>query len=179
MDEDEDQCWGWGVCHPTVSNRDEEECSSCPAPHPNTWRVVEDLEYTVTCRTSSATVSFDLEKVEETMAGHYSDEEEGDIYVTESGNTDVELSMSDSFEEKFRKLDIEAELSVSLLCGMIKLSGSGKYLDEKRESDLKQRMSMIYKTTTVTEEVNLRQLKKNISTGMYAKLNSTLLCTTT
>ena len=65
VDEDEDQCWGWGICHPAVSNRDEEECSVCPAPNPATWRVVEDLEYTVTCRTSSATVSFDLEKVAE------------------------------------------------------------------------------------------------------------------
>ena len=94
-------------------------------------------------------------------------DEEDDIYVTESGNSTVELSMSDSFQEKFRHLDIEAELSVSLLSGMIKLSGSGKYLDEKRESEHKQCMSLIYKTTTVTEEVFLKQLRKNISTGMF------------
>ena len=89
VDEDEDQCWGWGVCHPAVTNRDEEECSSCPAPHPNTWRVVEDLEYTVTCRTSSATVSFDLEKVEEvgwlegyTVELNYTDTEDMSMATT-------------------------------------------------------------------------------------------------
>ena len=94
-------------------------------------------------------------------------DEEDDIYVTESGNSTAELSMSDSYQEKFRHLNIEAELSVSLLCGMIKLSGSGKYLDEKRESDHNQCMSLIYTTTTVTEEVFLKQLRKNISTGMF------------
>ena len=84
---------------------------------------------------------------------------EDDIYETELGTTDVELTLSDTLEEKFHCLDIQAELSVSILCGLVSLSGSGKYLDEKRKTTKSSSMSLIYKINTINEEVYLRQLK--------------------
>jgi len=83
-----------------------------------------------------------------------------EIYSTVQGNTVVELVLSDSLEDKFHHLNIEAELSVSILSGLIKVSGSGKYLEEKRATAKSSAMSLIYKVTTKTEEIYLRQLKK-------------------
>ena len=74
-----------------------------------------------------------------------------------------ELLMSDSLENKFSKLNIEAELSVSILSGLVKVSGSGKFLDEKRSSAKKSTMSLIYNVEMRSEEITLSQLKEKIN----------------
>ena len=90
-------------------------------------------------------------------------DEEDDIYPTDLPNTNVELLMSDRLEDKFCKLNIEAELSVSILSGLVKVSGSAKFLDEKRTSANKSCMRLIYNVATKSEEVILRQLKNKIN----------------
>ena len=71
--------------------------------------------------------------------------------------------MSDRLEDKFYKLNIEAELSVSFLSGLIKVSGSARYLNENRTTAKKSCMSLIYNVGTKSEEVYIRQLKKKIN----------------
>jgi hypothetical protein len=75
----------------------------------------------------------------------------------ELGDTSVELVMSDSIQDKFHKLDIEAELQISLLAGLVKLSGSGAYLNEEKKSARAQSMSLVYRIRTINEEFMLRQ----------------------
>ena len=70
------------------------------------------------------------------------------IYETDLGDVDIDIVMSDSLDDKFDKLDVEAELSVSVLAGMIKLSGHAKYLDEKKSTKKAKTLSLIYKLTT-------------------------------
>ena len=66
---------------------------------------------------------------------------------TDLGSTTVELVLSDNIEDKFSKLGLDAELQVSVLAGMVKLSGSGKYLNEERKSAKAARMSCIFKVS--------------------------------
>jgi hypothetical protein len=53
--------------------------------------------------------------------------------------------LSDNIGEKFHKLGIEADLQVSILSGLVKLSGSGSYLNEERKSARAASMSLVYK----------------------------------
>ena len=87
------------------------------------------------------------------------------------GDTTIELVLSDNLQEKFNKLNVEAELQVSLLAGLIKLSGSGSYLGEEKKSARTQSMSLIYKLRTVNEEVMLRQNKDKIDIEMLKSPN--------
>ena len=61
------------------------------------------------------------------------------------GTNSVDLVFSDNLEEKFHKLGIDAQLKVSLLSGLVNLSGSGSYLNEERKSARAARMSLIFK----------------------------------
>ncbi|XP_038059663.1 uncharacterized protein LOC119730719 [Patiria miniata] len=79
--------------------------------------------------------------------------------------------MSDNIQDKFNKLNVEAELQVSFLAGLIKLSGSGSYLGEERKSARAQSMSLIYKLRTFHEEIMLRQHKDKIDLAILSPSN--------
>ena len=61
------------------------------------------------------------------------------------GNNSVDLVLSDNLDEKFHKLGIDAQLIVSLLCGLVNISGSGSFLNEERKSARAARMSLVFK----------------------------------
>ena len=61
------------------------------------------------------------------------------------GNNSVDLVLSDSLDEKFHKLGIDAQLKVSLLCGLVNISGSASFLNEERKSARAARMSLVFK----------------------------------
>ena len=65
------------------------------------------------------------------------------------GFNTVDLVLLDSIEEKFHKLGVEAQLQVSILSGLVKLSGSGSYLNEERRSSRAARMSCVYKVSII------------------------------
>ncbi|XP_038059710.1 uncharacterized protein LOC119730753 [Patiria miniata] len=97
--------------------------------------------------------------------------EDDAVYTMDLGDTSIEIVMSDNIQEKFNTLNVEAELQVSLLAGLIKLSGSGSYLGEERKSARAQSMSLIYKLRTVNEEIMLRQNKDKIDLEILSPLN--------
>ena len=66
------------------------------------------------------------------------------------GSNTVDLVLSDRMEEKFHKLGIDGQLRVSVLSGLVKLSGSGSYLSEERESARAARMSCIFKVGRIS-----------------------------
>lgn len=66
------------------------------------------------------------------------------------GSNTVDLVLSDNIEEKFHKLGIDAQLQVSVLSGLVKLSGSGSYLNEERKSARAARMSCIFKVREIS-----------------------------
>ncbi len=88
--------------------------------------------------------------------------EDGMIDTVDLGDTTIEVVMEDSTQDKFNKLDIDAELQLSVLSGLVKLKGSGSYLADERKSARAQRMSLIYKVSTVNEEMMIRHNKEKI-----------------
>ncbi|XP_054753483.2 uncharacterized protein LOC129259205 [Lytechinus pictus] len=81
------------------------------------------------------------------------------VDTMDRAETVIEMTTSDSLLEKCKKLNIEAELEVSVATGMVKLAGSGAFLGDEQTSARAQSMSLIYKLKTVNEEVMLRQNK--------------------
>src|SRR4051795_12564074 len=45
-------------------------------------------------------------------------------------HTELLFEYEESFKEKFDKLNVEAELQLSVLLGLLELEGSGKYLND-------------------------------------------------
>jgi hypothetical protein len=76
------------------------------------------------------------------------------VTVTDNHTSEVTLSASDSYDEKLRRMDMDAELSASFLSGMVDVGGSGRYLTEKRESNRILQASLHYNVTTVHENLN-------------------------
>src|SRR3981189_476246 len=58
------------------------------------------------------------------------------VRVIGHNTSEVQLSFSDSYAEKFSKMKVGAELSASFLSGLINVDGSGRYLRETRDSNL-------------------------------------------
>ena len=77
------------------------------------------------------------------------------VDTKQNHSTDIKFSKTDTYKEKFDRLDVEPELSASFLAGLVKVEGSGRYLSEKRETNRVIQSSMHYSITTVEEELNL------------------------
>ena len=86
------------------------------------------------------------------------------IDVLDNHFSDVQFSTSETYSEKFSHLEVNAELQVSVLAGLVTLSGSGKYLNDKTKSARTARSSLHYKIKTKQEQVNIfnKSLKDKI-----------------
>lgn len=93
---------------------------------------------------------------------------DGVITTAVTGKT-VHASYSDSYEEKFKQMDIQAALAGSLLAGFVRPFGSGRYLDQKRDGAKILHGAIYYKITTVEEKLNF------MSSGLRDHLASTTL----
>jgi hypothetical protein len=70
---------------------------------------------------------------------------ESAIKRTHNHTTSFEYSESDSFKEKFSKMGFNAELKASFLGGLVEVEGSGKYLNESRDTNRVKQVSMHYR----------------------------------
>lgn len=57
--------------------------------------------------------------------------------------------------EKFSQFNVNAELQLSILAGMVKLQGSGNYLQEEKASAKAVRMTLLYSIQTKSESINI------------------------
>jgi hypothetical protein len=80
---------------------------------------------------------------------------DGVIRITDNPFTDVQIIHSDTYSDKFEKLDIKAELKVSILAGLLSLEGSGRYLRDEKKSARAVRSSLLYNIQTKVEHINL------------------------
>ena len=67
---------------------------------------------------------------------------------------DVKYSSTDTYKDKFERMGVNAELGASFLAGLVDVEGSGRYLADKRESNLVTQASLHYDITTVQEKLN-------------------------
>ncbi|KAK3994279.1 hypothetical protein QBC44DRAFT_392776 [Cladorrhinum sp. PSN332] len=79
----------------------------------------------------------------------------GAVQVTDAPAIKYEFTSSDTLQEKFAKLDISGDVSASLLGGLFKLSGSGKYLSTHKTSARVQCASAICNIRTIHERLYL------------------------
>ena len=84
----------------------------------------------------------------------------------ENGELSMELIKTDVIQEKFKQLDVDSELRVSVLADLVKLRGAAAYLKEERKSARVHGMSLLYKIETVEEDIDIRKHKGNIDTQM-------------
>lgn len=77
------------------------------------------------------------------------------LTATDNHFADIVFIHSDTFTEKFSKLDVKAELQVSVLCGLLTLEGSGCYLSDEKTSARSVRSSLLYNLKTKEESLNI------------------------
>jgi len=85
------------------------------------------------------------------------------IVVTETHSSDLKISRSDTYKEKFKHLGMDSGLGASFLAGMVDVGGSGKYLKEKAKSSIYMQASLLYNITTVHEALNLHDVKDSLA----------------
>lgn len=74
---------------------------------------------------------------------------------TDNHFADIVFIHSDTFTEKFTKLDVKAELQVSVLCGLLTLEGAGCYLNDEKTSARSVKSSLLYNLKTKEESLNV------------------------
>ena len=82
-----------------------------------------------------------------------------DLDTRDLKSASIDITMTDSVEEKFNKLNVDGQLQVSVLSDLVKLNGSGSYLKNERNSARAQSMSLLYKLMTVNQQIMIRQHK--------------------
>ncbi len=97
------------------------------------------------------------------------------IRITDSPFSDTQYVRSETFSEKFEKLDIKADLKVSILAGLLKLEGHGKYLSDEKKSARAVRSSLLYNINTKVERLEIfnEQLRDCFSLDAISNKNAT------
>ena len=84
------------------------------------------------------------------------------VKVTEVGGDFCEYVEINSQQDQFDILDIEAELSLTMMCIPPSISGSAKYMQEHRISKKDQRKSLIYEISTIDTSITPQYCKEYI-----------------
>ncbi|XP_051899675.1 uncharacterized protein LOC127585959 [Pristis pectinata] len=79
-------------------------------------------------------------------------------------STEFHIIASDSMEKKAAALNVSGSLKASLLCGLVEVKGSAKYLNDSKQSKRQARVTLQYKTTTRFEQLTMSHLgRQNIA----------------
>ncbi|KAF4114006.1 hypothetical protein G5714_004229 [Onychostoma macrolepis] len=73
-------------------------------------------------------------------------------------NTDFSVTASDSIKDKSNLLNIEGGLNLSVLGGLVQVSGAAKYLKDTKTSFIQQRLTLHYHSTCEFKELTVNQL---------------------
>ena len=95
------------------------------------------------------------------------------IKTTNMPYTDISYLISASTSDKLHKLSVDAQLKLSVMCGLVTLNGSGKYLSDKKENSDSSSADLVYKLSTVYEEVDIAKLSKDQINVNSLKMNAT------
>ena len=82
-----------------------------------------------------------------------------EIEHTEYPSQSHELLMDESTSDKMSHLDIGASLSLTLLSGLVSISGSARYTQDNKFSKKHARVSLKYRSTHCCEDFPLAKLK--------------------
>jgi hypothetical protein len=77
------------------------------------------------------------------------------ILLTDTVHTNYKFSLSDTWEEKLSTLNIEASLKLSVMGGLVDLSGAGKYLNDPKKSKKIVRGALLCEVRTKEETFSI------------------------
>ncbi|XP_068585333.1 stonustoxin subunit beta-like [Cebidichthys violaceus] len=83
---------------------------------------------------------------------------QGKITESVQSSSHFEITESDTIESKSSLLDVEASLKASFLCGLIKIEGSAKYLNDQKKFKNQSRVTCQYKSTTHFKQLSMSDL---------------------
>ena len=86
------------------------------------------------------------------------DKLEKDLTVKKESTQSMKIEASDSLSDKASLLNVEANLKLSFLGGLISVSGSAKYLDDRISSSHQERVTLSYQCTTKFEHLSMQTL---------------------
>lgn len=95
-------------------------------------------------------------------------------------SSSFEVMADDCFKSKALNLDIEGDVKLSIIGGLIKVSGSAEYLHDRKSSKKQSRVSLRYRSTARYEQLTMDQLgniqyKDVLSKGIATHLVSAVL----
>lgn len=101
--------------------------------------------------------------------------DQDDIDDYDDRRTSFFYTEDDKFKNKMLALGVDSDLCVDILCHMIEVSGSGKYLTDELTSARSQSRSLIYNISTCTEEINInnKRTKKMIDLDILESTEAT------
>ena len=77
---------------------------------------------------------------------------------TSQPSSTFEVAAEDSISKKMSNLGIEANLSLSLMSGLVNVSGAAKYLDDRQSSANQARVTLQYSCTSKFQQLTMEQL---------------------
>lgn len=81
-----------------------------------------------------------------------------DIGERPQASNDFEIVASESIEDKFLTLNVNASLKASFLGGLVQVDGSAKYLNDSKSSRNQARVTLKYKATTKIQQLSMNHL---------------------
>ncbi len=84
--------------------------------------------------------------------------------IEQCPNTNYDFKYDETLNSKFKRLNVEGELKLSILMNLINLEGSGRYLSDEQSSKRVFRSAFIYQSITCYESFNpLNHKLKNLA----------------
>ena len=74
-------------------------------------------------------------------------------------SSSFEIIAEESIQRKSSSLGIDGSLKLSVLGGLVNVSGSAKYIDDRKSSKQHSRVTLKYSSTTRFEELSMEQIK--------------------
>ncbi|XP_066517163.1 cytolytic toxin-alpha-like [Hoplias malabaricus] len=91
--------------------------------------------------------------------------------------TDLRFSASETLSEKTSLLDLSASLKASFLGGLVEVSGSARYLNDKKSSPRQSRVTLQYSQTTRFDQLTMTQLGKITYPDVFEERTATHVVT--
>ncbi|XP_062910819.1 uncharacterized protein LOC134349826 isoform X2 [Mobula hypostoma] len=89
---------------------------------------------------------------------------QSNVSTHDQSSTEFHIIASDTMDEKCSALNVSGSMKASLLCGLVEVKGSAKYLSDTKGSKQQARVTLQYKTTTRFEQLTMSHLgRQNIT----------------
>lgn len=72
--------------------------------------------------------------------------------------TELNITTSDTIQEKAKHLNVDSELKLSILGGNVTLSGAARYFNDSKRSFIQERLMLHYRTNTKFEQLTMNHL---------------------